>query len=1053
MSLSNTARQGICKHLLALIASNAIVMAASAQQWEIQEDFLTDTNKGDATTAEWDTLNGVLELGLAPPLANPALSRTTMGDSGGEDLRDSRAIALGDFDGDGRLDVVIGNEGPSSDGARNIVYRNVDNGTGNRFATAAIEIGDAADLYQTLDIATGDIDNDGDLDIIAGNFGAPAVYYLNDGSGTLDAATLDNRTEFTESRRTWAVAVADFDNDGDLDYIEANSGSSNQEGQQNSLYLNRLLENNTLSFSQEILLTDNTQPKARSRAIALGDIDNDGDIDIVFGEQPTSEHPGNNTCHTWNGSGFSNPVSVQPTSAFLTFALKLADVNGDGFLDLVEGNQEAPTHVYLNNTPNSGVACDFLPHQVVGDSLAIDTTVSIEVADFNMDGFLDIVEGNNGDRDEDNDPTNDAAQPVRLFVNNGDGTFANGLDEVPPKQKIYGTDFGDIDGDGQLDLVSASSDEEQPANDPLPVVGGNAVYYNIGTPGGAPVQQLYSTAISIQDVGTIGRAIDSGALRFDPFPAATHASLQYYLSNDNGATWIEINPLRAVGFPNAFDTQLMWRVDMTTRSPASASLPQVNLLTISDNRPPRFLIAGNDATNREAIQAAIGEDFSVGMTNFFSDLEDQKMNFVGTGLPDNFDLNPLSGVLSGIPTPDQANTPIDFEVEAFDGFESRVGFFTLNVAVGAGTPTITLNGDSPITLKVGDTFTDPGAVAIDFEDGDISADIVVGGDTVNTAVVGTYVITYNVTDSDGNAAIEVERRVNVVEDGIPTIELNGDATININVGDAFTDPGATASDPEDGDLTASIVVGGDTVDTGTAGSYEITYNVSDSDGNAADTVIRTVVVSAVTGGGTPTITLNGSATVSLTVGDSFTDPGATASDPEDGDLTASIVVGGDTVDTGTAGTYQITYNVTDSDGNSAPQVTRTVIVSAATGGEAPTIALNGNASVSITVGDSFTDPGATASDPEDGDITADIVVGGDAVNTSVAGTYVITYNVTDSDGNAAPEVTRTVTVRAAPPPPPSGGGGGGMTGAWELIGLMFAGLFGIRRRRAARIAG
>jgi hypothetical protein len=1048
MSLSKIARKGICKHLLALIASNAIVMSASAQQWIEVEDFLTDTDKGDATTAEWDTVNGVLELGLPPPLTNPAISREPLGDSGGEDLRDSRAIALGDFDGDGQLDVVIGNEGPDGVGARNIVYPNVDNGTGNRFATAAIEIGDASDLFQTLDIAVGDLNNDGHLDVIAGNFGAPAVYYLNDGSGTLDAGTLGSRTEFTEARRTWAIAVADFDNDGDLDYIEANSGASGQDGQQNSLYLNRLLENNTLSFSQEILLSTQAE-KARSRAIALGDIDNDGDIDIVFGEQPTNVHPGNNTCHTWGGSGFSSPVSVQPTSAFLTFAVKLADVNGDGFLDLIEGNQGAPTYVYLNNFPNSGVACDFSARQVVGNSLAIDTTVSIEVADFDMDGFLDIFEGNNGDRDDDGDESNDLPQPVRLFLGNGDGTFANGLDETPPKQKIYGTDFGDVDGDGQLDLVSASSDEEQPPNDPLPVVGGNAVYYNIGTPGGTPVRQLYSTAISIQDVGAIGRAIDSGALRYDPFPTATHASLKYYLSNDNGATWIEINPLRAVGFPNRFSTQLMWRVDMTTLSPVSASLPQVDLLTISDNRPPRFLFP-NDATNREDIQAAIGENFSVGMTNFFSDLEDHKMNFVATGLPDNFDLNPLSGVLSGIPTPDQANTPIDFEVEAFDGFESRVGFFTLNVAVGAGTPTITLNGDNPITIKVGDTFTDPGAAAIDFEDGDISADIVVAGDTVNTAVVGTYVITYNVTDSDGNAAIEVERAVNVVEDGVPTIELNGDATINLNVGGTFTDPGATASDPEDGDLTASIVVGGDTVNTAVAATYEITYNVSDSDGNAADTVIRTVIVSSVTGGGTPTITLNGSATVTITVGDSFTDPGATASDPEDGNISADIVVGGDTVDTATAGTYVITYNVADSDGNAAPQVTRTVIVAI---GGVPTITLNGNAAVSLTVGDSFTDPGATASDPEDGDLTADIVVGGDAVNTSAAGTYVITYNVTDSDGNAAAQVTRTVTVRAPSPPPSGGGGGGGMTGAWELIGLMFAGLVGFRRRRAGKIAG
>ena len=131
-------------------------------------------------------------------------------------------------------------------------------------------------------------------------------------------------------------------------------------------------------------------------------------------------------------------------------------------------------------------------------------------------------------------------------------------------------------------------------------------------------------------------------------------------------------------------------------------------------------------------------------------------------------------------------------------------------------------------------------------------------------------------------------------------------------------------------------------------------------------------------------------------------------------------MGGDTVDIDTVGIYVITYNVVDSDGNAADQVTRTVTV---VSNEPPVITLNGSASVSLTVGDTFTDPGATASDPEDGDISDRIVVGGDSVDTSVAGTYVITYNVTDSDGNSAAEVTRTVEVRRDSPAPIRSGGG------------------------------
>lgn len=76
----------------------------------------------------------------------------------------------------------------------------------------------------------------------------------------------------------------------------------------------------------------------------------------------------------------------------------------------------------------------------------------------------------------------------------------------------------------------------------------------------------------------------------------------------------------------------------------------------------------------------------------------------------------------------------------------------------------------------------------------------------------------------------------------------------------------------------------------------------------------------------PLLSLNGQSTITLTLGDIFTDPGALAFDPEEGDISGNIVVGGDTIDTNTPGTYIITYDVQDSQGASAPQITRTVIV-------------------------------------------------------------------------------------------------------------------------------
>ncbi|MBJ2129055.1 DUF5011 domain-containing protein [Alteromonas sp. IB21] len=78
----------------------------------------------------------------------------------------------------------------------------------------------------------------------------------------------------------------------------------------------------------------------------------------------------------------------------------------------------------------------------------------------------------------------------------------------------------------------------------------------------------------------------------------------------------------------------------------------------------------------------------------------------------------------------------------------------------------------------------------------------------------------------------------------------------------------------------------------------------------------------------------------------------------------------------------------------------------------PVIILLGDASVTITEGDTYTDAGATASDNVDGDISGNIVVAG-LVDTSTPATYIITYNVSDSAGNQADEVVRTVIVEAA----------------------------------------
>ena len=85
----------------------------------------------------------------------------------------------------------------------------------------------------------------------------------------------------------------------------------------------------------------------------------------------------------------------------------------------------------------------------------------------------------------------------------------------------------------------------------------------------------------------------------------------------------------------------------------------------------------------------------------------------------------------------------------------------------------------------------------------------------------------------------------------------------------------------------------------------------------------------------------------------------------------------------------------------------------------PVITLSGSAEVSIGAGTLYTDPGASASDAEEGDVTSRVVVGGDTVNHQIPGTYRITYNATDASGQTADEVVRIITVTAPAPLPES----------------------------------
>jgi hypothetical protein len=391
-----------------------------------------------------------------------------------------------------------------------------------------------------------------------------------------------------------------------------------------------------------------------------------------------------------------------------------------------------------------------------------------------------------------------------------------------------------------------------------------------------------------------------------------------------------------------------------------------------------------------------------------------------------FDNNPVTDKFfltswadfSGVGWPDSAAQPVtlyvvpltakaDFagEVLAFSGY-SAPGY-TLAVAditiIKAEAPVITLLGETEVSLELGSTYTDAGATAVDNIDGDITSNIAVVS-TVDVNTVGTYTVTFNVSDAAGNAATQVTRTVNITPDvTIPVITLLGETEVSLELGSIYTDAGATALDNIDGDITANIVTV-NSVDVNTVGTYTVTYIVSDAAGNAASQVSRTVNITPdVT---IPIITLLGESEVSLELGSTYTDAGATAVDNIDGDITSNIAVVS-TVDVNTVGTYTVTYNVSDAADNSANEVTRVVNITPDV--TKPIITLIGDSEIQHEQGTPYTDAGASATDNIDGDITSSITSVSD-VNADIAGSYTVTYRVIDNAGNESEQKVRSVNV-------------------------------------------
>ena len=259
----------------------------------------------------------------------------------------------------------------------------------------------------------------------------------------------------------------------------------------------------------------------------------------------------------------------------------------------------------------------------------------------------------------------------------------------------------------------------------------------------------------------------------------------------------------------------------------------------------------------------------------------------------------------------------------------------------------------------------------------------------------------------------------------PELRLNGDAEITMAVGTEYVDPGYSATDDYDGDVTSKVVISG-TVNNAKAGTYELTYTVSDTAGNTTSKK-RTVIyeelgnldisLGSVLDSVTPQISLKGANPYCMVKGGTYLEPGATATDNVDGNITDKIAVT-NKVTGNLMGAFRIVYEVEDTSGNKAIAYRAVIVTTSCPDNteetketnNAPVITLIGKNSVIINIGTDYVDLGATAYDKEDGDITNKLVTDTSAVNTSTAGIYKVWYRVTDSAGKTS-SASRTVTVK------------------------------------------
>ena len=323
-------------------------------------------------------------------------------------LVQSYSVALGDIDNDGDLDMAM------YDGELTVYY----NQNGKLESTPSW----TAKSQHLRNLAFGDINGDGFLDLAGAGNAGPQVWLNNNG-----VLQDDLFWKPLDSVSASFVALGDVDGDGDLD-LACSTVESVHEYRRVRLYLN-----NAGTFSD---LPDwRSKSNTGGLCLAWGDMDNDGDLDLALGASGPAIFKNKNgnfdSTFSWQSDIYLNP----PNLSFYTADVAWADINGDGYLDLVCGNGFGSPSIYHNIL---GTIPSFATWTGADSML----TWSIAIGDIDSDGDLELACGNENNN---------------VIYDNNNGTLSSTPDWVSFEDATTRRlAFGDLDSDGDLDLVTAN---------------------------------------------------------------------------------------------------------------------------------------------------------------------------------------------------------------------------------------------------------------------------------------------------------------------------------------------------------------------------------------------------------------------------------------------------------------------------------------------------------------------------------------------------------------------------------------------------------------------